>query len=149
MPDEALWSITDDAAPFGSDEGWESYFKHRRWRAHFPGENLARCIEWILQGRLDLYTERLLDAASIEKLASGDESDSLALRYRDAFTLDGTIIATALAQLVDEGRIDPEAKPFVRIALRRQLHPLVLADFIGADHRRWLLEGVAKAIDEA
>ena len=45
---------------------------------------------------------------AVAKLASGDETEARDLGYADAFTLDATIIATALAQLADEGRIDLE-----------------------------------------
>lgn len=41
----------------------------------------------------------------------------------DMLTLDTTVIATALGQLLDEGRIDPEVKPYIRVAIKRQLHP--------------------------
>ena len=41
------------------------------------------------------------------------------------FTLDTTIIASALGQLIDEGTIDAEAKQYVRVAIHRQMHPSV------------------------
>ena len=49
------------------------------------------------------------------------------------FTLDATIIATALGQLLDEGRIDAEAKPYVRVAIHRQMHPLVVTSELRQD----------------
>jgi hypothetical protein len=52
--------------------------------------------------------------------------------------------------LTDEGRVDPEAKPYARVALRRQLHPAVVAQWKKhADKRRRLLEAAARAIDAA
>ena len=150
MVDEALWDCVSDAAPFGSDEGNTAYFEFRAWRADHPDANLVECIDWILQGKLDRYTEQLLDDDRIAKLVSGDETESIDLGYADAFTLDATMIATALAQLADEGRVDPEAKPYVRVALRRQLHPTVVAQWQRhADERRRLLEEAARAIEAA
>ena len=35
------------------------------------------------------------------------------------FTLDTSVIATAFGQLVDEGKIDPDVKPVVEIAIER------------------------------
>ena len=151
MADEALWDGVCDAAPFGSDEGVESSHEFVRWRAHFPRANLTRCLDWILQGKLEQFDERLLEEERIEKVAAGDEAAGLlGLNYGDVFTLDATIIATALSQLAVEGRIDPEAKSCVRIALRRQLHPTMIATWRGhADLRRELLEKVSAVIDAA
>jgi uncharacterized protein YfeS len=151
MTDDILWDCVSDCAPFGSDEGWEAYFEYRRWRAAHPGANLTACIDWVLEGRLNDYTDRLADDDRIAKLVAGDEADALiGLSYPDAFTLDTSIIATALAQLVDEGRIDPEAKPFARIALRRQSHPDVLATWNRrAAERRHALHATADVIEKA
>ena len=41
----------------------------------------------------------------------------------DPLTLDVTLIATGLGQLMDEGRIDTDAKPIIEIAIRRQRIP--------------------------
>jgi uncharacterized protein YfeS len=87
-----LWDCTHEWAPFGSDEGADAYSEFRDWRERHPNAPLVDCISWI-----------------------GDEDD-----YPDEFTFDATIIATVLGQLVDEGRIDHDAKPFARAAIRRQ-----------------------------
>jgi hypothetical protein len=58
---------------------------------------------------------------------------------------DATIIATGLGQLLDEGRIDAPAKPFIKVALRRQLHPSVVT----SDHRRKILEAALRVVDRA
>lgn len=111
MPEE-LWQCVDEDAPFGSDEGADAYEEFRAWREENPEAPLTACIEWI-----------------------GDESN-----YPDAFTYDATIIATVLGQLVLEGRIDSDAKPFARRAIARQA--------TGASReRRRFLELSAAAID--
>ncbi len=46
--------------------------------------------------------------------------DAFLAEHFDVFTLDTTIIATGLGQLMDEGTIDADAKPFIRVAIRRQ-----------------------------
>lgn len=89
----ALWSCVNEDAPFGSDEGATAYDEYRRWRAENPGAPLLACIEWI-----------------------GAEDD-----YPDAYTFDATLIATVLGQLVDEGRIEQDAKPVALAAIERQL----------------------------
>jgi uncharacterized protein YfeS len=109
-----LWDCVNEDAPFGSDEGAEAYYEYRAWRSENPTAPLVDCIAWI-----------------------GDES-----HYSDAFTFDATIIATVLGQLVDEGRVDAEAKPFARAAIRRQLED---AD----EERTALLRKAEEAIDAA
>jgi uncharacterized protein YfeS len=88
----SLWDCVDEEAPFGSDEGAEAYVEYRSWRSDNPNAPLVDCIAWI-----------------------GDEAD-----YPDTFTFDATIIATVLGQLVAEGRVDREAKPFAFAAIERQ-----------------------------
>lgn len=151
MSDEALWDCVSDTAPFGSDEGNTAYFEFRRWRVDHPDADLIACFDWILEGKLGEYTDRLLNDTSIAKLAAGDETEALlGLSYPDVFTLDATIIATALAQLADEGRVDPEAKPYVRVALQRQSHPAIVARWKQhAGERQRLLEAAAQAIEAA
>ena len=109
-----LWDCVNEDAPFGSDEGAEAYYEYRDWRSENPTAPLIDCIAWI-----------------------GDES-----HYSDAFTFDATIIATVLGQLVDEGRVDAEAKPFARTAIRRQLED---AD----EERTAFLRKAEEAIDAA
>ena len=107
-----LWDCVNENAPFGSDEGADAYSEYRTWRASNPTAPLTACIQWI-----------------------GNEAD-----YPDTFTFDATIIATVLGQLVDEGRIDTDAKPFANRAIQRQMEA---AD----DDRADILRAVAAAID--
>lgn len=109
-----LWSCVDEDAPFGSDEGAEAYDEYRAWRQEHPKAPLVDCISWI-----------------------GDE-----VNYPDEFTYDATIIATVLGQLVDEGRIDVDAKPFARKAIQRQ-------EKTADEHRRRLLALVEAAMTAA
>ncbi len=60
--------------------------------------------------------------AQIELDAANPEDAFLANHY-DMFTLDTTIIATGLGQLMDEGKIDCDAKPFMHVAIKRQRNP--------------------------
>jgi uncharacterized protein YfeS len=113
---EELFDCVDEAAAFGSDEGSDAYSEYRRWRAENADASLVACSEWI-----------------------GDESD-----YADELTFNATIIATVLGQLVAEGRIDAEAKPFAQRAIQRQLWA---ARDDGDDARGALLEKAAAAIE--
>lgn len=152
MTDEVLWDCVNELAPFGSDEGADAYEEFRSWRAENPGVNLTACLDWILMGKLEQYTGRLAeDDVLARHVDHGDPEAMLGLDYPDIFTLDATIIATVLGQLICEGGIDPEAKPFARIAIRRQSHPAVLSqgyrDPETMKERVAILESVAKVIE--
>jgi uncharacterized protein YfeS len=151
MSDDALWDIVYDTSPFGSDEGNTAYHEFIRWRESYPSANLIDCFHWMLEGKLDQYTDELLEDNAIAKVATGDEKAGLiGLNFGTVFTLDATIIATALAQLATEGRIDPEAKPYALVAVPRQLHPTILAGWREhAEERRRLMEASKDAIEAA
>jgi len=124
MVEPFFWDCVDERAPFGSDEGSDAYYEWRNWRENNPSRPLTECLRWILDGDLDGYNDSLCTDEQIEHdLAEPDEA-FMAEQY-DMFTLDTTIIATALGQLMDEGRIDADAKSYVNVAIRRQLHPSV------------------------
>jgi len=147
MRNPLFWDCVNELAPFGSDEGADAYIEYRTWRTDNPGSNLIDCVSWILGGKQAGYNESLTKETVIQ---NSDES-AVEFDYSDAFTLDATIIATVLGQLVDEGRIDSEAKPFAQLAIRRQSHPLLLARFGDSSvaERRAILESVQQVIDAA
>jgi uncharacterized protein YfeS len=147
MRDPMFWDCVNELAPFGSDEGADAYIEYRNWRRENPDVNLVECISWVLGGRQATYNESATEDAAIQ---AGDEF-ALEFGFSDAFTLDATIIATVLGQLVDEGRIDAEAKPFAEVAIRRQSHPANLTRFdeSAIAERRTILKSVQQVIGAA
>jgi uncharacterized protein YfeS len=142
MREPIFWDCLDEAAPFGSDEGWDAYYEWRSWREEHPGSPLTDCFAWILDGNLDAYNDALVTDAQIEKDAANPADALLADQY-DMFTLDTTIIATGLGQLLDEGRIDAAAKPFLHVAIRRQRHPQA------GHYDSATLDAIERVVDEA
>ena len=124
MVEPFFWDCVDERAPFGSDEGSDAYYEWRSWREENPSGSLTECLRWILGGDLEGYNDALYTDAQIERDLAEPDDAFLADQY-DMFTLDTTVIATALGQLLDEGTIDAEAKPYVHVAIRRQSHPSV------------------------
>ncbi len=139
-----FWDCVDEETPFGSDEGHDAYFEYRRWRAANPSAPLVKCLSWIMAGRVDEYTEGL---CSDERIASDLENpeDAFLAEDYEMFTLDATVIATALGQLIDEGRIDEDAKPYIRVAIKRQMHPSVVT----SEHRAAILRATQRVVDAA
>jgi uncharacterized protein YfeS len=144
MLESFFWDCADEEAPFGSDEGHDAYYEFRRWRSGHSSAPLIKCLDWIMEGKLDGYTSELTSDARIEADLESPDEAFMADAY-DMFTLDATVIATGLGQLLDEGRIDAEAKPYLRIAVRRQLH----AKIVTSAHRREVLLAVARVVDAA
>jgi uncharacterized protein YfeS len=144
LVEDFFWDCTDEEALFGSDEGHDAYFEYRSWRTANPQAPLVDCLAWILEDRLDEYTLHLCSEERVRAdLAEPDEAfmaDSW-----DTFTLDATIIATAFGQLLDEGRIDPSAKPYVNVALTRQLHPAIVT----SERRAAILNAAARVLTTA
>jgi Uncharacterized protein conserved in bacteria len=144
MPEEFFWHCEDEEAPFGSDEGSDGYYEFRRWRSKHPSASLVDCLSWIMEDQLEGYTSALFSDQQVEADLASPEDAFLADAY-DMFTLDATVIATGLGQLLDEGHIDSAAKPYLRVALSRQLHPKIVT----SDHRRNILLAVQRVVEAA
>ena len=144
MAEEFFWDCVDEEAPFGSDEGHDAYFEFRSWRSEHHSAPLVECLSWIMEGELDGYTDELASDECVEADLESPDDAFMADSY-DMFTLDATVIATGLGQLIDEGRIDAEAKPYLRVAIARQMHPKVLT----SDHRQQVLAAIRRAVDAA
>ena len=111
-----------DSILLGCDRGNMARDEFRRWRADNPTAPLTDHFDRILQGQLPSYNQSLTTDAQI--VADTEDPDSAFFAEgMDMYTLDITIIGSALTQLVDEGSIDASAKQHVEIALTRQSHP--------------------------
>jgi uncharacterized protein YfeS len=148
MRDDMFWDCVNELAPFGSDEGADAYALYREWRKVNLESPLTECLSWILADIHADYSDGLQAGFLIGSL----EEPAAGLDYPDAFTLDATIIAVVLGQLVDEGRIDGEAKSFAYIAIDRQSRQEALSEFAGSDadvEREEILAKVRQVIEAA
>jgi uncharacterized protein YfeS len=144
MTEDFFWDCADEEAPFGSDEGDTALHEYRDWRASNPEAPLVDCLSWILCGRLEEYDDSLVEDTRIAKDLEDPDGAFLAEEF-DMLTLDATVLATGLAQLMFEGRIDPAAKPYLRVAVRRQLHP----DVVTSPERATILRTALRVIEAA
>ena len=121
MTEDFFWDIGDELTPFGSDEGFEALCEFRAWRLEHPDISVGFCIAWIIEsvGEFNDYEdyneENLVNPEKVLQQMSNPDFDD----QQYIFTLDTTIIATALAQLVDEGLIEEDYKYFVQVAINR------------------------------
>ncbi|TVP96521.1 MAG: molybdate metabolism regulator [Planctomycetaceae bacterium] len=142
MREPLFWDCVDEAAPFGSDEGSVAYYEWRDWREENPEAPLTECFDWILDGNLEAYNDSLASDSQIEIDIANPEEAFLSEAF-DMFTLDTTIIATGLAQLLDEGTIDQAAKKYIHVAIKRQRHPSV------GHYDSATLDAIARVVDAA
>ncbi len=128
---EFFWDPVNEMAPFGSDEGYTALAEFVDWRKKNRRAPMMKCLDWIFESwkmKARDYSSAILDTERIEEeLDKGDSHFLFEIIY-----LDITIIGTGFGQLITEGMIDEEIKPFVRLALDRQAHPLV-AEFHALD----------------
>lgn len=121
VPEEFFWDCTDELAPFGSDEGDTGLAEFRSWRGENPDAPVIECLRWTIEsvGEMDFadYNESLLDRELIKQQIDDEDFDD----QQFIFTLDVSVLATGFGQLVDEGVIDSEMKPAIRIAIERQI----------------------------
>jgi hypothetical protein len=130
---DVLWSV--DVGPLNSDRGHDAFAEYPSWRAEHPDEGLDACLHGILGQSWGVsYGPELLEAETIRRQIEEDEQGQFDF-HQDVYTLDETVIATALAHLIYEGSIDESAKSYVRFAVERQLHPLVLGRLFDGDAR--------------
>ncbi len=121
IPDVFFWDDTDEIAPFGAEYGNTALNEFREWRPKNKRKSITRFLKIAIEdiGEMDYkeYTVKLLDQRTIANLLTDEDYD--ADQLFDG--LDTTIIAIGFTQLIDEGKIDQDAKRIIRIAIERQL----------------------------
>ncbi|MDU1892379.1 MAG: hypothetical protein E6767_16965 [Dysgonomonas sp.] len=121
MTDDFLWSASDELSPFGSDEGHTALCEFRRWRKKNKKISVGYCIAWVIEsvGEFTDYEEydeeNLVNEDKVNEQINNPDFDD----HQYIFTLDTSVIATALGQLVDEGLIEVEYKYYVQVAINR------------------------------
>jgi uncharacterized protein YfeS len=121
VPEEFFWNCADELAPFGSDEGDMALSEYRDWRKENPETPTIECIQWTIESvgeiEFDEYNTSLVSAEKVKEQIEDEDFDDRQYIY----TLDISVIATGFAQLVDEGKIEAQNKPVMKIALDRQI----------------------------
>lgn len=120
IPDEFFWNNFNEVAPFGSDEGDTALAEFRDWRKENPTKSILECIIWTIEGVGEInfseYNSSLLDDNLIDQQIKDEDFDF----EQYVNTLDISVIATGFGQFADEGKIDLDAKPTIKLALDRQ-----------------------------
>jgi uncharacterized protein YfeS len=122
MADSFFFSPIEETAPFGSDDGSDTYASFQDWRKTHPDKSLITFLknhidEWGY-AKFDIYE------TDLEKLKPYLKQDEMSIQYMTG--IDQAIVASAFGQLYLEGKIDNDIKELAIISINRELLPSIL-----------------------
>ena len=117
MKDEFFYSVADEHAPFGNDDGWEVLYSLKEWMPENEGVSKKQFIDWKLAAWS--YPSFNYLTTDLEEGRAFAENGEIGLRL--LMGIDQAIIATAFGQLYLEGKIDSDLNTIVETVIRRQL----------------------------
>ena len=122
MNEEFYWSPIEETAPFGSDDGADTYAGFADWRQTHKTENPKE----FLMEQIDYwgYPTFDLNETNFDKLKPYLKQSDLGTRYMSG--IDAAIVAIAFGQLYLEGTVDKNFKELVKTSIKRQLTPEML-----------------------
>lgn len=127
MNEQFLWSNIEETSPFGSDDGSDTFWFYRDWIQENPK---GKAIEFLKELLHDWYGDNY-------KMLNWNELDeSIISRTVDEsfihipMHVDTSIITTAFSQLVLKGKVDRDILHFAFQAIKRQLLPTCLEDYV-------------------
>jgi uncharacterized protein YfeS len=119
LVDAFFWDAADPCGPFGDETGREVLEAFRDYRVEEPrGEALALLADLLATWEVADDAWDVVDADAVQAIGADDE---LGLLLRDE-----AIVALAFAQIIVEGRVDPEVQRRAVVALTRQSLPALL-----------------------
>lgn len=127
---EAAALVATDIGPLGTDRGLDAFRAFFDWRRDHPSASLRACVAWIEESFEVAYTRHLLATATLEKQLAAEENGDFDFG-ESVFAADETVIASALGQLLSEGKVDADAHAALAVALSREAHPVVLSRIFG------------------
>jgi uncharacterized protein YfeS len=129
LVDPFFWDTADLAAPFGDETGREVLEAFRDFRVEEPrGNPLDLLVTLLARWEVADASWDVIDADEVQALGADDE---LGLLLRDE-----AVIALAFAQIVVEGRVEPEVRRRALLALTRQGLPALIHGWGDSAHRR-------------
>jgi len=122
MNDAFYWSTIEETAPFGNDDGADTYAGFAEWRKTHPLEN----PQTFLMEQLDDWGYPVFDIyeTNFDKLKPYLQQNNLGTRFMSG--TDAGIISIAFGQIYLEGTVDKDFKKLATTAIRRQLIPEML-----------------------
>ena len=113
MPEAWFWSAIDGGSPFGNDTGADTVAYFAEWRRGAPLQPVSRFLDWLFD-RWAIERELQLTLSEAELV------ELLPARHFHILVGDDAIVAAAFAQLVFEGKVEPQLCRSTVAALSRQ-----------------------------
>ncbi len=122
MQEDFYYSSIEETAPFGSDDGWETFYAFKEWLQFNDKRNKIDFIKEQIEywG----YPTFNLQSTAISELEEFLIRSELGSRFM--LGIDQAIIATAFGQLYLQGFMDLNLRSLATTAVRRQLLPEIL-----------------------
>jgi uncharacterized protein YfeS len=144
MKDDFYFSPIEETAPFGSDDGADTYAGFKDWRI----SNREVSPKVFLSEQLKKWEYPVFDLyeTDAEKLKSYLKQSDIYIQFMAG--IDAAIVSVAFGQLYLEGTIDKEYKQLAMIAIKRELMPGILARREDPNQRRQqILEKMLHALE--
>ncbi len=122
MNEDFYWSPIDESAPFGSDDGADTYNGFATWRQRNKTEKPM--VFFIAQINSWGYPTFDFNETSFDKLEPYLRQTELGSRFMSG--IDAAIVSIAFGQLYLEGTIDDDFKELAKTTILRQLIPEML-----------------------
>ena len=122
MNEDFYWSPIEETAPFGSDDGADTYAGFADWR---QSHKTANPKEFLME-QIDYwgYPTFDLNETNFEKLKPYLKQSDLGTRFMSG--IDAAIAAIAFGQLYLEGTVDKDFKELAKTSIKRQLNSEML-----------------------
>ena len=122
MNEDFYWSPIEETAPFGSDDGADTYAGFADWRRTHKTENPK---EFLMQ-QIDYwgYPTFDLNETNLDNLKPYLKQSDLGTRFMSG--IDAAIVSIAFGQLYLEGTVDKDFKELAKTSIKRQLIPEML-----------------------
>jgi uncharacterized protein YfeS len=114
------WDEGDPTSPLGNETGRDTGVAYAEWCRDKRRAGVRRFLEQLMQGWGLADTD--WDILDVERLQSQLQQDAFQILTRDDM-----VLGMAFAQMILEGKIDPEVKRIAILAVERQSLEVVIA----------------------
>jgi uncharacterized protein YfeS len=119
MTDSFFFDIIEESAPFGSDDGSDTFAGFNDWRKNHPTESPVLFLEQQLNDWN--YPGFDIEETNFENLESYLKEDEMSIHYMTG--IDQAVVAIAFGQLYLEGTINNDIKELAKKSIKRELLP--------------------------
>ncbi len=122
MTEEFYWSPIEESGPFGSDDGSDAFYGFRQWRQSNPKLSPTVFLNELIESwDYPAFDLNEMNEENLKRYVSSSVIGAMTLTGHD-----NAIIAVGFGQFVLEGKIDEDIKGLTKIAINRELLPVII-----------------------